>query len=234
LYYSFTTSTKTNQKELVVKPEYKEKVRLDEDFVLNIKLSNFKDYSGVEFFITYPKELEFLSIINNKDRTIATWTRNIIRVAILQDWKNKEFSEDFLLGLKFKVKEYPKEEFCCIGFKEIKAVNVCCESKEIASFDINIKVLKETEIKDIKDTTVYPNPLVVSKHGDKLKFMVPKDKEIHLRVYDISGNLVKKEEGIYNGELSLNVEDLSSGIYIYCIEDKQTNTQKIAKFVIIR
>jgi hypothetical protein len=85
-------------------------------------------------------------------------------------------------------------------------------------------------ITDIRDVIVYPNPLI---RGNILNFIIPEGKEICLRVYDISGNLVKKEEGRYNSGLSLDVKDLSSGIYIYCIEDKQTHTQKIAKFVII-
>ena len=65
----------------------------------------------------------------------------------------------------------------------------------------------------------FPNPFNPS---TTLKYSIPKESAVIIKVYDILGKeietLVNEEKPIGTYEVTWNAENLSSGVYFYCLQ----------------
>jgi len=79
--------------------------------------------------------------------------------------------------------------------------------------------LSTSNPKDVAAITVYPNPTAE-------KFFINTEKSAAVRIYDISGRLVKSQQYDRSG---VNVSDLNSGIYMVEITiDNQKSVKRIS------
>ncbi|HPP87138.1 MAG TPA: T9SS type A sorting domain-containing protein, partial [bacterium] len=90
---------------------------------------------------------------------------------------------------------------------------------------------------------VYPNPIIVSQHGENLKFRAENASDITLKIYDISGEKVIEITAPLSGsEYTWNLRNgkgrrVASGVYLYILECRDSSGKtltKRGKFAVIR
>ena len=95
----------------------------------------------------------------------------------------------------------------------------------ISSFNIVTKNITNTQVANVLDASVFPNPF-----SDKLtlQFNEPLPGDANVKVHDVFGNLVKVF-AITKGsqELILDGKDLLNGAYILDVETNEQNSSKI-------
>ncbi len=95
----------------------------------------------------------------------------------------------------------------------------------ISSFNIVTKNIPNTQVANVLDASVFPNPF-----SDKLtlQFNEPLPGDANVKVHDVFGNLVKVF-AITKGsqELILDGKDLLNGAYILDVETNEQNSSKI-------
>lgn len=112
-------------------------------------------------------------------------------------------------------------------------VSLWSSSFMFSSLVTGINTISSTVPKDFKLYDAYPNPF---NPVTKLKFDIPKNSTVQLRIFDLSGKLIETlfEGNIIPGthEYSWNADKYNSGVYIFQVISKEYKSSK--KLVLIK
>jgi hypothetical protein len=149
-------------------------------------------------------------------------------VDAIQDPEQKNLVYLFLAG---------KNRIGSLGEKYyLEISNLKSGNGEFIPSDIGNKILLYQRAEDMNVITVFPNPLRVKDHGNKITFgNVPQHCEI--TIFTINGKMIVKLLENEYGALSWDLKNevgipVSSGIYLFVA--KMSEQKKIGKFVIIQ
>lgn len=122
-------------------------------------------------------------------------------------------------------KENPNDEDVKIAIEHITGLNIYGSKKEILYSDSH----KDSLIPERFETSNYPNPF---NPVTKIKFSLPEDSHVEIKVYDVLGRevavLLNEEKGAGYHEIKFDANDLPSGVYFYIIKaGKFTDVKKI-------
>ncbi len=229
-----------------------------------IKLSNIKSYIGVPFFwsdneeniipfeysydTTPPKISDVQIIDRNRFYLVFSESMNKTNIENLGNYlltpppadKNNEIvsvvyhadSNKAEITLKYKAHLSNNPYFLRINDVKDISGNLISDDGNKISFIMN-------PIKNLSDMKVGPNPLHISK-GQTLNFYLPLGKKSTVRIFDINGMLIFKDDiepltefknfYIWDGR-NLSGKKIGSGIYYYLI--KMGNDLKKGKFTVI-
>ena len=90
---------------------------------------------------------------------------------------------------------------------------------------LSIKSLSEA----FKEISIYPNPLL---NGDNLNIISSSPLDVNIKIHSVNGKLILSNQEDNLSNKTINVQDLSNGIYFISIESNNYSTTK--KLVIMR
>ncbi|HIE15751.1 MAG TPA: DUF4465 domain-containing protein [Bacteroidales bacterium] len=145
----------------------------------------------------------------------------------LADYRFSDNSQDYIL------KDWQFVSLTTLG--NLDSLVFGLSSSDVGSYGMNtpaffcmdnmtFSVTGETVIDDLQAVSVYPNPF-----SDRIT--IDSDEKInHITILNVNGNIIKQINSNDVGNISINVSDLSSGIYfINIVTDKHSYIRRLVK-----
>jgi hypothetical protein len=212
-------------------------VILNQEFQIDIVVSQIQELYGIKFKLSYDKDKLKLIEVTAEDtflkaKSIPLKDNELLltRIGPIGGVSGK----GKLFTLKLQAKSLGKTSLEISGIKFIDPKGSSSPfTIEPENIKLNIRIKSPY---NIWDCIVYPNP---SKEGKEITFaQLPSDKEVKIRIYTITGEKVREltkpqAEVKINWDLKNEAQrKVASGIYIYVIDDGKD--KKIGKLGVIQ